>query len=132
MTSASSVRDVLRFVVDVNIKYSTFIPHQYTEIFAKVKRAHYKIHLNPASNADLSFTVDSGQFLKNARQTAFLQQAQQKGQAFLDDHSQQSALSRNPSGLHHICCRLQVNPTGCLTTITLAGVLPHDEMLLDS
>jgi hypothetical protein len=83
ITSASGVRDVLRFVVDVNIKYSTFIPHQYTEIFAKVKRAHYKIHLNPASNADLSFfhsiaAQDSGQFLKKARQTAFLQQAQKK------------------------------------------------------
>jgi hypothetical protein len=55
INSASSVRDVLRFVVDVNIKYSTFIPHQYTEIFAKVKRRPCKIHFKPAPSVNMSF-----------------------------------------------------------------------------
>jgi hypothetical protein len=32
---------------------------------------------------------DFGQFLKQARQPALLQQVQQKAQAFLDDHPQQ-------------------------------------------
>jgi hypothetical protein len=55
ITSASSVRDVLRFVVDVTINYPSFIPQKYTEILTKVKQLHFKIHFNPASNADLSF-----------------------------------------------------------------------------
>ena len=52
--SASSVRDVLRFVVAVNINYSTFIPHKYTEILANVNRPSCSIHFPPAPSADLS------------------------------------------------------------------------------
>jgi hypothetical protein len=57
ITSASSVRGALRFVVDVNIKYFTSIPHQNTEILANVKRHPCKIHFKPAPNANLSFEV---------------------------------------------------------------------------